>query len=105
MCIRDRTNTAHLYHDLIVYPIGDVSSAIAAGLKAPGLAIHKESIALPAPAQSVVTNLAPGQTATASIALTPGVYVMACFMIAATGPHGQQFVHRDAGMRIVFWVK
>ncbi|HEY6957686.1 MAG TPA: hypothetical protein VI814_02560 [Candidatus Limnocylindria bacterium] len=91
------TNNMKINHDFVVYPIGDVSAQIAEGLKA------GEDIDLDI-AQPIAEDLEPGKTATKTIALTPGTYVMACFMVSKNAD-GSTFVHRDMGQRITFVVK
>lgn len=92
------TNNMKINHDFVVYPIGDVSTQIAEGLKA------GEDIDLEDPAQAIAEDIEPGKTATKTIALTPGTYVMACFMVSKNAD-GTTFVHRDMGQRITFVVK
>ncbi len=92
------TNDMKVNHDFVVYPIGDVSKEITEGLKA------GKDIDLPDPAQPVAEDLAPGKTGSATLTLTPGTYVMACFMVSKNAD-GSTFVHRDMGQRITFWVK
>ena len=92
------TNNMKIDHDFVVYPIGDVSAQIAEGLKA------GEDIDLEDPAQAIAEDLEPGKTATKTIALTPGTYVMACFMVSKNAD-GSTFVHRDMGQRVTFVVK
>ena len=92
------TNNVKINHDFIIYPIGDVSGPIAAGLKS------ALNIDLPSPAVSVAEDLAPGKTATKAVPLAPGTYVMACFMVSKNAD-GTTFVHRDMGQRITFVVK
>ncbi len=92
------TNNMKVNHDFVVYPIGDVSKQITEGLKA------GEDIDLADPAQAVAENLEPGKTGSATLTLTPGTYVMACFMVSKNAD-GSTFVHRDMGQRITFWVK
>lgn len=92
------TNNMKVNHDFVVYPLGDVSKAITDGLKA------GEDIDLPDPAQAVIEDLEPGKTGGTTLTLTPGTYVMACFMVSKNAD-GSTFVHRDMGQRITFWVK
>ena len=91
------TNNMKINHDFVVYPIGDVSAQIAEGLQA------GEDIDLDI-AQPIAEDLEPGKTATKTIALTPGTYVMACFMVSKNAD-GTTYVHRDMGQRITFVVK
>lgn len=91
------TNNMKINHDFTVYPIGDVSKDIADGLKA------GEDIDLDQ-AQPIAEDLEPGKTGTKTIALTPGTYVMACFMVSKNAD-GTTYVHRDMGQRISFVVK
>lgn len=92
------TNGMKVNHDFVVYPIGDVSGPIAAGLEA------GEDIDLAAPAVGLFEDLAPGKTDSKSVKLAPGTYVMACFMVSKNAD-GTAFVHRDMGQRITFVVK
>jgi uncharacterized cupredoxin-like copper-binding protein len=92
------TNNMKIAHDFVVYPIGDVSGPIAEGLKS------GENIDLAAPAVPVAEDLDAGKTETNTIPLTPGTYVMACYMVSKNAD-GTTFIHRDMGQRIVFVVK
>ena len=92
------TNNMKINHDFAIYPIGDVSGPIAAGLKS------GQDIDLAAPAVSLFQDLAPGKTGSKAIKLAPGTYVMACFMVTKN-PDSSSFVHRDMGQRITFTVK
>ena len=92
------TNGMKVNHDFVVYPIGDVSGPIAAGLKS------AQDIDLAAPAVSLFQDLAPGKSDSKSVKLAAGTYVMACFMVSKN-PDGSSFLHRDMGQRITFLVK
>lgn len=92
------TNGMKIDHDFAIYPIGDVSGPIAAGLKS------GQDIDLVAPAVGLFQDLAPGKTDSKSVKLSPGTYVMACFMVSKNAD-GTTFVHRDMGQRITFIVK
>jgi uncharacterized cupredoxin-like copper-binding protein len=92
------TNGMKINHDFVVYPIGDVSGPIAAGLQA------GEDIDLAAPAVLLFEDFVPGKTDSKSVKLAPGTYVMACFMVSKNAD-GTSFVHRDMGQRITFIVK
>jgi uncharacterized cupredoxin-like copper-binding protein len=92
------TNGMKINHDFAVYPIGDVSGPIAAGLKS------GEDIDLTAPAVELFQDLEPGKTDSKTVKLAPGAYVMACFMVSKNAD-GTTFVHRDMGQRITFIVK
>ena len=92
------TNGMKIDHDFAVYPLGDVSGPIAAGLKS------GQDIDLTAPAVELFQDLAPGKTDSKSVKLAAGTYVMACFMVSKNAD-GTTFVHRDMGQRITFIVK
>lgn len=92
------TNNMKVEHDFVVSPLGDVSAEIATGLKTGA------DIDLDAPAVPVFEDLGAGKTDSKTIKLTPGTYIMACYMVSKNAD-GTSFLHRDMGQRIVFIVK
>lgn len=93
------TNNMKIEHDFIVYPIGDISGAVAASLKTG----HDTGFDT-AGATELISNLAPGKTESKSIKLTPGYWAMICPMVSKNAD-GSAFIHRDMGQRITFLVK
>jgi len=63
-------------HDLVISPIGDVSAFIETRL-AEGQADYKRINGL-----ELMSDLSPRRTASTTVALAPGIYVAACYMVS-----------------------
>jgi uncharacterized cupredoxin-like copper-binding protein len=84
-------------HDLVISPIGDVSAFIETRL-AEGQADYKRINGL-----ELMSDLSPRRTASTTVALAPGIYVAACYMVSKA-TDGTLFVHSDRGQRFTFRV-
>jgi uncharacterized cupredoxin-like copper-binding protein len=92
------TNKMDLEHELVIYPITDVSTFVTQQLITQGTdyaAIH---------GQQVIDKIPVGKTVQATAQLTPGTWVAACWMVSKN-TDGSSFLHRDKGQRFTFQVK
>jgi uncharacterized cupredoxin-like copper-binding protein len=84
-------------HDLVVSRIGDVGAFIETRL-ADGQADYSRINGV-----ELASDLAPRRTASKTIALAPGTYVAACYMVSKA-TDGTLFIHADRGQHFTFRV-
>jgi uncharacterized cupredoxin-like copper-binding protein len=92
------TNKMDLDHELVVYPITDVSAFIPQQLVTQGTDYSAIK------GQQVLDKIPVGKTMQGTAQLTPGTWVAACWMVSKSTA-GNSFVHRDKGQRFTFQVK
>lgn len=86
------TNTGRQRHELLVYPVQDVSQLLARGRRGDATEAHDllEKVAL------VQEDIAPGADGSITAKLAPGIYEIACFM-TGRDRSGTAFTHYDKG--------
>ena len=90
------TNKMQMNHDVVVYPLGDISALIKdrlAGGENYGMI----------KGQQLAEDLEPGKSISKTAKLTPGWWAAACFVVSKL-PDGTPYVHRDKGQRFTFLV-
>lgn len=92
------TNRMKEEHDVVVYPLGTVADLIPRKLSG------EKGIYGTIKGEEIIADLAPGKTESKVKKLTPGAWVVACFMVSKAAD-GTSFVHRDKGQRFTFQVK
>ncbi len=96
------TNRMKQAHDFVVSPQGDTSKYVASSLM-PGMAMHNDDYSS-FKGTELLEDLDPGKTETKTFTLTPGTWVVACYM-TSKATDGTSFIHRDRGQRFVFEVR
>ncbi len=91
------TNHMDMNHDVVVYPLGNISDLIKQRLDGgEDYSIIK--------GQQLAEDLEPGKSIDATATLTPGWWVTACFVVSSLAD-GTKYVHRDRGQRVTFLVQ
>lgn len=94
------TNSMKTVHDVVLHPLGDITTLVTFKLKGPGSGFDYGKVK----GTELFEDVPIGKTETKTMKLTPGLWVAACY-IAGTNADGSKFMHRDRGQRITFLVK
>lgn len=97
------TNSMKAEHDLVVYPLRDISGFVTEVLGSDDENGGEADYAM-IKGEMLIENLEPGKSAEKSMKLTPGIWAAACFMTSQDSA-GNPFLHRDRGQRFTFVVK
>jgi plastocyanin len=90
------SNKMDMNHDVVVYPLGDISGLIKDRLAG------GENYSM-IQGQQLAEDLEPGKSVSKVAKLTPGWWGAACFVVSKL-PDGTGYVHRDRGQRFSFLV-